>query len=276
MRDAADVLVADAASARRTTPTHQACVVLHSLVLLPVAGEVLRAGGDAAALRAATNAAAWRATRSGSEPKAREPITGFAGAFTSATGARFQFTPTPANSDAIEAAIASSTARRRRLRAPRRPDTSCPFPLEPRNVAALLVDREQEVAAFRTERRRARRALAGRDVVGEEHDPSAAARQEAAHPVGHVHAWEAREEQAAASAELAHPRTAPRVSPKAIRRCTSRKKTITGTAVSVEAAISAPQSVCRLVPRKYESQTVTVCFDWSLSRTTAKMYSFQS
>ena len=35
----------------------------------------------------------------------------------------------------------------------------------------------------------------------------------------------------------------------------------TGIAVSVEPAISAPQSVWRLVPRKYESQTVTVCFD---------------
>ena len=34
----------------------------------------------------------------------------------------------------------------------------------------------------------------------------------------------------------------------------------TGIAVSVDAAINAPQSVFRLVPRKYESQTVSVCF----------------
>ena len=47
-----------------------------------------------------------------------------------------------------------------------------------------------------------------------------------------------------------HPFTAPAVSPKAIRRCTSRKKTITGIAVSVEAAMRAPQSVCLLEPRK--------------------------
>ena len=40
-------------------------------------------------------------------------------------------------------------------------------------------------------------------------------------------------------------------------------------------AMSAPQSVCRLVPRKYESQTVTVCLPWSFSRMRAKMYSFQ-
>jgi hypothetical protein len=46
------------------------------------------------------------------------------------------------------------------------------------------------------------------------------------------------------------PFTAPAVSPKAIRRWTSRKKMTTGIAVSVDAAISAPQSVFRLVPRK--------------------------
>ena len=45
-----------------------------------------------------------------------------------------------------------------------------------------------------------------------------------------------------------HPLTAPDVSPNAIRRWTSRKKTTTGIAVSVEAAIRPPQSVLRLVP----------------------------
>ena len=52
-----------------------------------------------------------------------------------------------------------------------------------------------------------------------------------------------------------------RSSPKRIFRWTSRKKIITGTAITVDAAISAPQSVCRAEPEKYESQTVTVCFD---------------
>ena len=46
------------------------------------------------------------------------------------------------------------------------------------------------------------------------------------------------------------PSPRPAVSPKAIRRWTSRKKMTTGIAVSVDAAISAPQSVLRLVPRK--------------------------
>ena len=41
------------------------------------------------------------------QPNAREPITGLAGTFTSATGARFQFTPIAASSEAIETAIAS-------------------------------------------------------------------------------------------------------------------------------------------------------------------------
>ena len=53
---------------------------------------------------------------------------------------------------------------------------------------------------------------------------------------------------ASRSSDAAHPFTEPAVRPKAMRRCTSRKKTITGIAVSVEAAISAPQSVLRLVP----------------------------
>ncbi len=50
----------------------------------------------------------------------------------------------------------------------------------------------------------------------------------------------------------------------------------TGIAVSVDAAISAPQSVFRLVPEKYESQIVSVWFDWLLRMTFAKMYSFQA
>ena len=55
-----------------------------------------------------TNAATWRATTSGTEPKARIPITGLSGfVFTSATGARFRFTPTAASSAAIAAATAS-------------------------------------------------------------------------------------------------------------------------------------------------------------------------
>ena len=45
-----------------------------------------------------------------------------------------------------------------------------------------------------------------------------------------------------------------------IFRWTSRKKMITGIAISVDPAIRPPQSVFRLVPVKYEIQTVAVCF----------------
>src|SRR5690349_22443447 len=66
---------------------------------------------------------------------------------------------------------------------------------------------------------------------------------------------------------LAHPRTAPAVSPKPIFRWTSRKNTITGMAISVEPAIS-PRSeehtselqsrrdlVCRLLLEKKKETT---------------------
>ena len=65
----------------------------------------------------------------------------------------------------------------------------------------------------------------------------------------------------AAPLEARHALTAPAVSPNEILRCTSRKKTTTGIAINVDPAISAPKSVCLLLPRKYDSQTVTVCFD---------------
>src|SRR4029078_2305611 len=76
--------------------------------------------------------------------------------------------------------------------------------------------------------------------------------------------------------DLCHqPLTAPDVRPNAIFRCTKTKKIRTGIAAKSDPAIRPPQSTWRLVPSNSESQTVTVCFDWSLSRTYAKMNSFQ-
>ena len=43
-----------------------------------------------------------------------------------------------------------------------------------------------------------------------------------------------------------------------MRRWTRRKKITTGIAMSVDAAISAPQSVAFCEPKKYESHTVIV------------------
>ncbi len=60
-----------------------------------------------------------------------------------------------------------------------------------------------------------------------------------------------------------HAFTAPAVNPKAIFRWMRMKNTTTGIAVTVDAAINAPQSVWRAEPVKYESHTVSVCFDWS-------------
>src|SRR6185436_6903900 len=106
-------------------------------------------------------------------------------------------------------------------------------------VAALLVDPEQQVVRIGPERPAERsQPLERRHVVGEEHDAAPAAREEAPDPVRRLDAREAREDaRRGEPLELtAHPRTAPDVRPKAIRRCTSRKKTTTGIAVSVDAA----------------------------------------
>src|ERR1051326_691406 len=158
-----------------------------------------------------------------------------------------------------------------RVRAPR-------LPLQTRDVAALLVGGEQEIAPFRAQRgAKGREPLARRHVVREQHDATAPAGEKTPHPVRRGVSWKARKDAGGREPlELGgHPRTAPAVRPNAIRRWTSRKKITTGMAVRDEAAISAPQSVCRLEPRKYESHTVIVCLPWSFRRTRAKMYSFQ-
>src|SRR5581483_8388489 len=126
-------------------------------------------------------------------------------------------------------------------------------PFEARDVAALLVGGEQDVAALRPQRAgEPATVLSRRRVVGEQTEAEPTALDEPAGPVRDVGAGETRKQarRSETRERTAHPRTAPAVRPKAIRRCTSRKKITTGTAVSVEAAIRAPQSVCRLVPRK--------------------------
>src|SRR5437870_639537 len=85
-------------------------------------------------------------------------------------------------------------------------------------------------------------------------------------PRRRLEAGEAREDAARREPLEAHPRTAPAVSPNAIRFWTKRKKITTGIAVSVAPAIRPPQSVPRLVPRNPASQIVSVCFCWSESR----------
>ena len=86
------------------------------------------------------------------------------------------------------------------------------------------------------------------DVPREEDDAAEALLQPSAQPVRGLVAGEAGEDAAGGEPFEGHALTAPAVSPKAILRCTSTKKTTTGIAISVEPAISPPQSTCRLVP----------------------------
>ena len=110
------------------------------------------------------------------------------------------------------------------LRGSRADDDSCGPPERERAALGCLGERLRDHR--REARRRALRAL------------------EASAAIAPIASTTAR----ATRSEAAHPLTAPDVSPNAIRRWTSRKNTITGIAVSVEAAISAPQSVFLLVP----------------------------
>ena len=123
--------------------------------------------------------------------------------------------------------------------------------LEPRHVAAFFIDRDQDVRTLGAEVVRERAQLfAALDVPGVQDDSAETLRQPPSNPVRNDRAFEAREDAARGeSLELcAHALTAPAVNPKAIFRCTRRKKITTGIAVRVEAAMRPPQSVFRLVP----------------------------
>ena len=215
-----------------------------------------------------TNAATWRATSSGSAPKLRTPITGLCGIRVRVRDGREVQVHAGAHElardrrgDLLGQLDVVDGAERQvpRVRA-------AAVRLEPGDVAALLVDRDEDVAGL-PQPRRQRRELSGiADVVGEERDPAEPALEPPENPVGDLVAGEARQQAAGGEPLDAHDLTAPAVRPKAIRRCTSTKKMTTGTAVSVAPAISEPQSVPRSVV-KFASQIVSVCFSWLESRT---------
>ena len=134
--------------------------------------------------------------------------------------------------------------------------------LEPRHVAALLVDRDQELGPLGAKGARQLGELSRiADVVGEEGDPAQPPLEPARDPLRDGVTGEARLQTGRSEAvELAHCLTAPAVRPKAIRLCTITKKITTGRAVRVAAAISVPQSTPRVVPvMKFPSQIVSVC-----------------
>ena len=144
-----------------------------------------------------------------------------------------------------------------------------PVRLQPRDLAALLVDGDDQVGASQPQLRAERGdLLPGRDVAGEQDHPAQPVLQPLAQPVGNRHAFEPGQQAAEREAlQLrAHPFTAPAISPPAKWRCSSRKKTTTGIAVRVAPAISGPQSVPWLVVNP-ASQTVRVCSCGGLSST---------
>ena len=123
--------------------------------------------------------------------------------------------------------------------------------LEPCDIAALFVDCEHEVGSLGAQIVRQRsELLATFHIPGVQDDPAESIRELPTEPVGHGWSLEPGKDAAGSeSLELAaHALTAPAVKPNAIFRCTSRKKITTGIAVSVDAAMSPPQSVFRPVP----------------------------
>ena len=114
------------------------------------------------------------------------PITGFAGlTLTSATGAKSRLTPTAARSAPIAAATCSVSddvvdGAERSVAGVR----AAAIGLEPRHVAALLVDPDQQVRprAARSEAVSAASCSRSRDVVGEEADPAEAVLDPAQRP----------------------------------------------------------------------------------------------
>ena len=219
-----------------------------SATVSPWPGKCLAQAATPTLCRPSTKAATWRATTCGSEPNERTPTIALAGSTsTSATGARSRSIPTAASSPPIAAPT-------RRVRAGSSTAPSAKFPgnelplagLEPRHVAALLVGRDDQLRPLGPQRgRQLGHLLRVRDVLPVEDDAAEPVGQQALQPVGDGLAVEPREE---AGRRVAQPRTAPAVRPKPIFRCTIRKKTITGIAISVEPAIRPPQSVFRLVP----------------------------
>ena len=141
--------------------------------------------------------------------------------------------------------------------------------IEPGDVAALLVDRNEQVGTLAAQLGgQPSDLLTALDVPREEADAAEPTFEPGTQPGRDNGALEP-DEQAACGEPLqlgVHPRTAPAVRPKAIFRCTRTKNTTTGSAVSVAPAIRGPQSVPREVVND-ASQTVSVCFSWSLRKT---------
>ena len=200
-----------------------------------------------------TNAATWRETSAGSEPNERTPITGLSG-FDVDVGDRSEV-----QRDARRAELVGEGAgdllgerdvvdRAERERAGHR---AAAARFEPGDVAALLVDRDDGGGRAPCSDAVSACSCSGSATLRANRTtpPSPSSSSRASQSGAVVPAKPGQDAPVRQALErAAHPLVAPAVRPKAILRWTSRKKATTGIAVSVEAAISPPQSVLRLVP----------------------------
>ncbi len=142
--------------------------------------------------------------------------------------------------------------------------------VQARDVATLLVHADEDVGAGGPQRVGQAADLIGvHDVATEEADAAEATVEPPGDPGGRGRgATDRRDEHGVRPpVELvAHPLTAPAVSPVAIRPCRMRKNTTTGSAVRHEAAMSGPHSVPFCVVNA-ASHTVMVCFSGEESMT---------
>ena len=252
-RTPAAIAARKGSSARGSSESTSGSARCESTDVSPWPGKCFAQAATPARWRPRTKAATCRETSSASEPNERMPMTGFCGfVLTSATGAKSRLTPASASSAPSDAATLS-------LSSTSSTTPSAAFPGYELPVAAssrVTSPPSSSIATTRSSRSERSSAVSARscsralDVPGVEHDAAEPVREAPSHPVGHGRALEAGKDAARReSLEVGHQAlTAPAVRPNAILRCTSRKKMTTGIAVSVEAAMSPPQSVARLVP----------------------------
>ena len=157
-----------------------------SCAVSPCPGKCFALTATPSASWAATQAAVWALTSSGSPPKLRTPITGLSGfELMSASGAKLRLTPTARSSSATDARdlggqVEVVDAAEQRVAGIRRAGRV----VQARDVAALLVDRDERERVGGTDRVREGADLPARDdVLAEQADPAEAGTQPGGEPL---------------------------------------------------------------------------------------------